>query len=95
MPRKLRQPPPTPTDPTNYNQTDTMSPTEHALDAISFQASTISLFRTTRRVRKQPVKDYRTNEPLSKIFFLAAGVLLKSVQSDFLIFKLLAFSKNF
>ena len=53
----------------NTNQTDTKTPTAPPLGATSSQTSVYSQSRTTRRLRRQPVKDYRTHVPPSKYYF--------------------------
>ena len=56
-------------DQANTIRTDTITPTLPPLGATSYQTSVYSQFRTTRRLRRQPVKDYSTHIPPSKFYF--------------------------
>ena len=64
-----QQPPTTLNDQANTIQTDTITPTAPPLGATSYQTSVYSQFRTTRYLRRQPVKDYSTHIPPSKYYF--------------------------
>ena len=64
-----QQTPTTPTDHTNTNQMDTILPTALPPGATTSQFSVFSQSQTTRRLRRQPVTDYRTHKPPSEIYF--------------------------